>query len=298
MKKILMLFLCLFSTAAFASGIASNSASAPCTNNTLETYSGNSNLAADWQPNTINLSWYNEDEKLTVQQSAQSCVYDGTLSIPATPPTRTGYTFAGWKVRIPGIYTELEYLESTEFGPYIDTGINFNSNYTYEIDYSRNGRTNTIMGARNNCSYSEKGNFSITYCSNTCLYSSTSYGAISADFSDTEFGVKHKVKYQQSTRTLTFDGTDYWFSEWITNIEIPHNVYLFAIHCPSSAAGSIDKYVRIYSYSVKNSADALIKNLVPVRRNSDNVVGMYDTVTQTFFTNAGTGTFIAGPAVQ
>lgn len=39
----------------------------------------------------------------------------------------------------------------------------------------------------------------------------------------------------------------------------------------------------------------LIQNLIPARRNSDNVLGMYDTVTNTFFTNAGTGNFIAGP---
>ena len=99
MKKLLILLLIIFTIDSFASGIASNSASAPCTNNTLETYSGNSNLAADWQPNTIQLRWYDNNTLLNVQSAANTCVYDGALTIPQTAPSRTGYTFAGWEVR-------------------------------------------------------------------------------------------------------------------------------------------------------------------------------------------------------
>ena len=100
MKRFLILFLCIFTTESFASGIASNSASAPCTNTTLETYSGNSNLAADWQPNTIDIRWYNMNTQVTPTNAiANTCTYDGSLAIPQNAPTRTGYTFAGWTVR-------------------------------------------------------------------------------------------------------------------------------------------------------------------------------------------------------
>ena len=44
--------------------------------------------------------------------------------------------------------------------------------------------------------------------------------------------------------------------------------------------------------------DILVRNLIPARRNSDNVVGMYDLVNNTFYTNEGTGNFIAGPVVN
>jgi len=99
MKKIFLLLLCLFTSDSLASGIASNSASAPCTNNTLETYSGNSNLSADWQPNEIQLRWYNNNTLMDVQTAANTCTYDGALAVPSTAPTRTGYTFDGWTVR-------------------------------------------------------------------------------------------------------------------------------------------------------------------------------------------------------
>ena len=39
----------------------------------------------------------------------------------------------------------------------------------------------------------------------------------------------------------------------------------------------------------------MVRNLIPAIRNNDSKVGMYDTVTKQFFTNAGTGEFIAGP---
>ena len=99
MKKLFLLFLLFFTTNSFASGIASNTASAPCTNTTLETYSGNSNLSADWQPNEIQLRWYNGNTLMDVQSAANTCTYDDTLTIPSTAPTRTGYTFDGWTVR-------------------------------------------------------------------------------------------------------------------------------------------------------------------------------------------------------
>ena len=41
----------------------------------------------------------------------------------------------------------------------------------------------------------------------------------------------------------------------------------------------------------------LVRDFVPVKRNSDGAIGMYDTVTKAFFANAGTGTFTAGPNV-
>ena len=39
------------------------------------------------------------------------------------------------------------------------------------------------------------------------------------------------------------------------------------------------------------------RSFVPALRNSDNKPGMYDTVTGTFYTNAGSGEFSVGPAV-
>lgn len=99
MNKIIFtsIFIIMTSISIFASGINSNSAT--CNNNTLETYSGTSNLSANWNANTIQLHWYNGDTELNVASASQSCTYDGDLTPPSTIPTRTGYTFKGWRVR-------------------------------------------------------------------------------------------------------------------------------------------------------------------------------------------------------
>ena len=51
--------------------------------------------------------------------------------------------------------------------------------------------------------------------------------------------------------------------------------------------------VRIYKARIYNPD--LVRDFIPVKRISDNVLGMYDRVNDVFYANAGTGDFIAGP---
>ena len=70
--------------------------STTCDSATLGQSENNStaNVEADWTANTININWYNGDNVV----STNTCTYDGTITLP-TQPTKTGYTFAGWKLR-------------------------------------------------------------------------------------------------------------------------------------------------------------------------------------------------------
>lgn len=53
---------------------------------------------------------------------------------------------------------------------------------------------------------------------------------------------------------------------------------------------------KIYYCNIINNG-SMFGEYIPVKRNSDGVIGMFDIVSQTFKTNAGTGAFIAGPEV-
>jgi len=53
---------------------------------------------------------------------------------------------------------------------------------------------------------------------------------------------------------------------------------------------------RIYKFQITNSGETKL-NLIPCYRKSDSKPGMYDLVTNQFFTNAGTGDFLVGPDV-
>ena len=95
----------LISSPSYSSGITSNANSATCNNSTLETYTGTSNLQANWSANTIELHWYNDNTEITGTTVPSSCIYSGALNPPTGNdiPTKTGYTFAGWRVRQPSV---------------------------------------------------------------------------------------------------------------------------------------------------------------------------------------------------
>lgn len=51
---------------------------------------------------------------------------------------------------------------------------------------------------------------------------------------------------------------------------------------------------KIYLVEVKNASDVLTHQFIPCKRDSDNKIGMYDTVTSTFYASSGSSQFTAG----
>ena len=41
-----------------------------------------------------------------------------------------------------------------------------------------------------------------------------------------------------------------------------------------------------------------IRDFIPAKRNSDNVIGLYDKLNNKFYTNSGTGTFLSGKEIS
>ena len=97
MKKLLtFLFAILFAAPCFATGVSGDSAT--CDSGTLSTDTGPTNLRANYESNTLNLKWYDENgNQLNVQNESNTCTYGGSINLP-TPPEKKGYTFKGWKV--------------------------------------------------------------------------------------------------------------------------------------------------------------------------------------------------------
>lgn len=55
--------------------------------------------------------------------------------------------------------------------------------------------------------------------------------------------------------------------------------------------------MRAYGFTMDTNGNP-VRNMIPCVRKSDNKPGMYDTVSQTFYTNSGTGEFLYGPEVN
>ena len=275
----------------FATDIPSSASTANCKNNPLQTYSGTSNLQADWTANTIQLHWYNGDDEIqNVPSASQSCVYDGTLTPPATIPTKTGYTFKGWTVRgLPDGYTKLQYIQSSGI-QYIDTGViqdtvNFQVNLVVSF-----ADTNT----RYICGVSNQSPMYFGRYTNGRFEQNQQYTSLVS-------GVNKRVNLQWGKNSsnnlmklvVTVDNQSETLISSLNVTVTNKNFLLFA-----NNGNSVNSILsgRIYSAQIYKNG-VLAFSGVPAK-NSSNVVGMWDTVTKTFFENAGTGTFEPGPVAQ
>ena len=195
---------------------------------------------------------------------------------------------------LPSGYTALEYIQSTGT-QYIDTG--FSPDANTRVDYKgqllQYSTTVPLFGAR--VSTDKPGRFfPLAFSTNSGLGRFT-YGNFETVFtiSTSTIYTGSFIPAQQKTiiNGLTYDivAADASFTKTANN-----NFYLFATsgyeNILYNSVGRI-WYVKIYDNGT------LVRDMIPAK-NSSGVIGMYDTVSGTFFTNAGTGTFVEGPVVQ
>lgn len=80
----------------------------------------------------------------------------------------------------------------------------------------------------------------------------------------------------------------------VEEFEPERPMYLFAPN--NKGIANYGSACKIYDCKIYEGSK-LVMDLVPAKRKIDNIVGMYDLVTETFYTNQGTGSFIAGDVV-
>ncbi len=294
----------VFSINLFATGITANSTSASCDNSTLNTYSGTSNLQANWQANQINLAWYSDGTQITtVQDAAKTCTYDGSLSVPSNPPTKVGYTFNGWKIRgLPAGYTRLRYIEGGKnLNAYINLGYPATSTMRTLLiaSITTNIDQQVIFGASNQTAYASGNPYSIdrfptyTLIPNGGSYNGTACKLTTNTLLDTVY--QFKINYP-TVGTIGIDDVTKTANTTTSPIS-SKNLYVFGFNGNNtySTTYSVGK-MKLYGLTIWNG-DTMAHNYIPAK-NSSNVLGLYDTVTGAFLTNAGTGAFTAGPVVQ
>ena len=200
---------------------------------------------------------------------------------------------------IPDGYTQLEYLSSGG-SQYIDTGFTHSSpNIRGEVfvsfasDVSNNKNMN-IMGNQEK-STGHTG-YSVGWNKFFKLWTESSNSRLNGPDYALTAGTVHKLIFEltDTTRSLTY--ADQTVSDTFTggNIVGSKNIFLF-----DSGTRESNRYFngRIHKISLYED-DVLVHEFVPVIRNNDSVVGIYDITTNTFMTNSGTGSFGAGPAMD
>jgi len=222
------------------------------------------------------------------------CAHDWQLTSTGQPGTP-----AVTNVRLPAEYQEVEYLENTSEGAYINTGAvpslsgtKFHIKYqmlsgSYLFGCGRNPRLACVMrpysiqfyigsdGAPSIVNYTLAGIFSKVV-------------AFSGYLTGSETGRYLDITVDGTTsRFIPPDGAiSGSFSD-----SLPF--YLFAWQYGDTLRTGRG---RIWGFSMETGGN-LVRDMVPCYRKADNVPGMYDLVSGSFSTNAGTGSFVTGADV-
>jgi hypothetical protein len=94
--------------------------------------------------------------------------------------------------------------------------------------------------------------------------------------SDLTFSFNNRTQVGKSSKT---NGTD-------------TEMYLYGYN--SGSAARYFFHCKLYSFKIYVE-DLLVRDFIPCQRKSDSALGLYDIVNKIFYTNSGTGSFIAGP---
>ena len=184
---------------------------------------------------------------------------------------------------LPAGYTRLEYIQSSGT-QYIDTNISPDTNtfYKLEVEFASRGTGYRFFGTGNNGVMAGFG------ASTNAFYINGGDTAVVDDISSL-FNQKMIINYAGTN--VNVNGTDYTCEQAMATST---NMYI------NARADSLDTRVGAGKwYRVQIGRGTTLQgDFIPAKRNSDNVLGMYDLVSGQFFTNQGTGTFTAGPVVS
>lgn len=176
--------------------------------------------------------------------------------------------------RLPKGYALLEYLQSSGT-QWIDTKIVPASGYKAEVGFQA---TKVPTGT------SVESWILALYESSTVNFR--------AGFVNGAFWSSNGFSYSQ-----TASNTAYTVATGTCTSSATISLYMFAQHEGTSAMHVANCYYKLYYCKIWDANGNLARDFVPAKRSSDGVLGLYDLVNNVFYTNAGTGTFTAGPVV-
>ena len=189
---------------------------------------------------------------------------------------------------LPSGYTQLEYIQSSGT-QYINTGFKPNQDTKIVVSVAFLGSAGeNVLGSRNSSSDATNRFGIITFGSSSKIgsfFGSTATQSISLDSSI--------HKYTLSKAGLSVDGVSYG-GAYTASFSCTYPITLFAWNNGSN--GIVKNSSKIVDCKIF-SGEVLVRNFIPCK-NPSGVIGLYDTIENQFYQNAGTGSFVAGAEVK
>ena len=246
-----------------------------------------------------NVAWINDSGE-NYLQALSDALDAGDIPVPPTPTDR-----------IPSEYQKVEYIEATGT-QMISTNITPGSNaFSVEVEFYKDTQVSSsqaIIGgdAEQIGGYVQRFSISFRSSANTIgIFSAPSNTQITQGWSEytlaSLYGNRVKAIVNFNTTSPYATGTITAGAETVAVNKTSANaadigngaINLFNVATHQSVFASC----RIYSCKI-NAGETKIANFIPCYRKSDGEIGVYETVTSTFYANAGTGTFLKGGNVS
>ena len=238
---------------------------------------------------TWDVDYYSPSESTTVSGGTITPTFadlktleDGT-AVGITLPSDIDVSGGGTSI-LPDGYVQLEYIQSSGT-QYIDTGFNPNQNTRFVADVEIVSVQNAqLFGAR---IASASSAFNMLVSSKTG--GRDDYGTTVLNFTTTS--ERWKIDKNKNITTVN----DVSVSHGVETFQTTCSIFINAVNnngTPMSTTTASAKWrtVQIYNNGV------LSRNFIPCK-NPSGVVGLYDVVNSQFYSNVGTGEFIAGPEI-
>ncbi len=217
-------------------------------------------------------------------------VYEAWKNLIASGVPPLTLTKCKGKSKLPSEYQEVEYIESTGT-QYIDTGHVVQEYDELELAYQLTSLEKLLDKVIVGCNRdnSSKGQLWVeTYNQINRWYARFgSSNSVNAESTTDQYEGILKLKKEsleingKTILTPLFEGLP----------TTPLNIFGAKVLADNNEL--MGAYVRISYLKITRNSE-IIRHFIPCYRKSDNVIGMYDTVTDTFYTNQGTGTLLKG----
>ena len=241
-----------------------------------------------------------EKTKLANLEEENEALYNDHPDITATGTNVTLNGTGDFKMKVsiggnntqgdlPNEYQEVEYIESSGT-QYIDTGFipDYTNGYQIEVDFAPNKlgyRYSMLSGYDEQnalCLEITTSNQGRIYCYNGAV--GVYIGTVTTQKNT------FRVKFKNSVFTYSVNDSSNSTS-YSSAATVNESLYMFMDR--QLRYSTFSQPLKIYTCKLYNN-DVLVRNFIPCYRKSDNEIGLYDLVSNTFFTNAGTGNFAKG----
>lgn len=190
-------------------------------------------------------------------------------------------------------YVRLSYIESSGT-QYIDTGVDETIYLTVDCKLDNPNPTNHYLyGAQQNSrSWMYNGLYAYVDNSDTTGIEYNWADVIKLN-NPNPTSVELSQRLSGSTVNITANGQSVQ-----VNIGTTSSGARFYIGACNGGKRIYPNTMRIYYFKMRNDpSQKLVRSYIPAKRRSDNAIGLYDLVTQTFYLNAGAGVYTEGPAI-